>query len=223
LDAYKEGTVYIEELKEGVMDTKNKLNRGNRDIEEGHNIESKAFTVAPTPAANRKKYAKLSLLKTIFSGCVLLLFVVALFYFLSGYAKENFVSKDDIAIIEYQLGQINEKLEQETQVNQLLEKTNILQDKINIQRNKEFENLFADKIDQLTLKIATIEDKINALSENMPVLTQHRYHEVRRGESLFGIAQKYGLTLQKLCTLNSVDPEGKIFPGQKLVVHQPFL
>lgn len=45
-----------------------------------------------------------------------------------------------------------------------------------------------------------------------------QYHEVRRGESLYRISMKYGLSVDELCRLNNIHPHQIIRPGQKLLV-----
>lgn len=47
---------------------------------------------------------------------------------------------------------------------------------------------------------------------------KRRVHEVRRGENLYRIASKYGLTVDELCKLNDIKPGQAIYPGQKLFV-----
>lgn len=44
------------------------------------------------------------------------------------------------------------------------------------------------------------------------------YHTVGRGDSLYRIAKKYGLSVVELCQLNQITPKTIIRPGQKLVV-----
>ena len=45
-----------------------------------------------------------------------------------------------------------------------------------------------------------------------------RFHEVQKGETLFGIAAKYGLSVKELRALNSLSADQNIQPGQKLQV-----
>jgi LysM repeat protein len=45
-----------------------------------------------------------------------------------------------------------------------------------------------------------------------------RYHTVRKGESLYGIAKKYGLPVDTLRRLNNLNKKSVIRPGQKLLV-----
>jgi hypothetical protein len=48
--------------------------------------------------------------------------------------------------------------------------------------------------------------------------TKERYQEVRRGETLYRIAKKYGISVQELCLLNGINSNKTIQPTQKLFV-----
>jgi LysM repeat protein len=50
------------------------------------------------------------------------------------------------------------------------------------------------------------------------VKTDTVYHQVQHGETLYGIAKKYGISLAELCRLNQISTEQAIKPGQKLLV-----
>lgn len=45
-----------------------------------------------------------------------------------------------------------------------------------------------------------------------------RYHVVRKGESLYRIAKKYGVSVRELYRLNHLSPKSTIHPGQRLMV-----
>jgi LysM repeat protein len=45
-----------------------------------------------------------------------------------------------------------------------------------------------------------------------------QYHEVSRGETLFRISKKYGITVNQLRQLNNLTQNQAIYPGQKLLV-----
>ena len=45
------------------------------------------------------------------------------------------------------------------------------------------------------------------------------YYRVHRGDSLYGIAQEYGLTVEELRRLNNLTKGHVIYPGQKLLVN----
>jgi N-acetylmuramoyl-L-alanine amidase len=45
-------------------------------------------------------------------------------------------------------------------------------------------------------------------------------HTVKKGETLWAIARRYGLTTDTLRALNHLESNCKIFPGQKLTVYR---
>jgi len=45
-----------------------------------------------------------------------------------------------------------------------------------------------------------------------------RYHVVRSGDSPYGIAQKYGISVEELRRLNNLNTKELIYPGQKLLI-----
>lgn len=55
-----------------------------------------------------------------------------------------------------------------------------------------------------------------------PLVTGVRYHTVRRGESLWSVAHRYGISLQSLRRWNGIDPnESVVRVGQRLAVTPP--
>lgn len=54
--------------------------------------------------------------------------------------------------------------------------------------------------------------------QKKPSASEKRLHEVRRGETLFSIAKKYGMTTDELRRLNHLSKNSGIQPGQKLIV-----
>jgi len=223
------------------MDTNNKDNREDRDIEvdmfnieEGPEAKSEAFTAVSIPP-DREKHSRFPRRKMVLIGGVVLLLVAGLVYFLTDYVEKNLISKEDTVIIQYQLGQINEKLEQDaaakegaenafsSEFSKLSERIDGLEAKINLLKNKDSEKLMTRQFDQIASRIDGIENKINALSKNETTITQEQFYKVRRGETLFAIARKHDLTLKELCALNNISPKHKIYPGQKLVVRPPLV
>jgi LysM repeat protein len=45
-----------------------------------------------------------------------------------------------------------------------------------------------------------------------------QYHVVKRGENLYRISLRYGLSLNRLCKLNGITPEHTIWPGQRILI-----
>jgi LysM repeat protein len=48
--------------------------------------------------------------------------------------------------------------------------------------------------------------------------TKDRYHEVRRGETLYRIAKKYDISVEELCRLNDINSNKIIQPAEKLLI-----
>jgi LysM repeat protein len=79
-----------------------------------------------------------------------------------------------------------------------------------------------ERLKTLETKIARIEDLSPQLLEKGAASTKsssrESYHIVSPGDTLSGIAGKYGLTVQVLCKLNQLTVDQPIKPGQKLLV-----
>jgi LysM repeat protein len=79
------------------------------------------------------------------------------------------------------------------------------------------------KVEGLEHKTVDLEKHIRKLRGSMsqlprPVSTKGqevRYHEVRQGKTLSGIAKVHDLALKDLCRLNQITPETIIGPGQR--------
>ncbi len=46
----------------------------------------------------------------------------------------------------------------------------------------------------------------------------HKFHEVEPGETLWNIAQRYGMSVDEIVRLNKLNPSETIYPGQKVLV-----
>ena len=95
-----------------------------------------------------------------------------------------------------------------------------------------------DQLEGTTKKITRLEGEFRKLNKSVKILNRSlstevkgksiqkkavspikkAHHVVRRGESLFKIAKRYGLTVSELCRLNQITPKTVIRPGQKLIV-----
>jgi LysM repeat protein len=97
-----------------------------------------------------------------------------------------------------------------------------------VSERKEPETHPTPRIDELSRRMDRLENRIAAVApgpqastpapEKTTPQTKAKYHEVRRGETLFRISKDYGLSLEQLCRLNQITPETPIQPGQKLLV-----
>ncbi len=51
-----------------------------------------------------------------------------------------------------------------------------------------------------------------------PQKVLHKVHEVEPGETLWNIAQRYGMSVDEIVRLNKLNPSQTIYPGQKVLV-----
>lgn len=82
------------------------------------------------------------------------------------------------------------------------------------------------KLEGAEEKIAYLESQVKRLERSLSKLTrpvtsrskERAYHEVRQGDTLSRIAEKYGITVERLCHLNKITPKTVIRPGQRLLI-----
>ena len=91
------------------------------------------------------------------------------------------------------------------------------------------EKSFESKIKKMDAKLGELQNRIAAVkppsvvSKETPKETvqpvKKRTHLVRTGETLYGISHRYGVSIDKLRTLNKLDKKADIYPGQKLKIN----
>jgi LysM repeat protein len=77
------------------------------------------------------------------------------------------------------------------------------------------------EIEQLkkgTAGMTTQAKKAEPVRKQVASQTRGRYHVVQKGESLYKIAVKYGMSVRDLFRLNNLTSKSVIHPGQKLVI-----
>ncbi|MBW1714846.1 MAG: LysM peptidoglycan-binding domain-containing protein [Deltaproteobacteria bacterium] len=78
-----------------------------------------------------------------------------------------------------------------------------------------------EKVDELEKTVGSVPSKTKAprpFQAKPAPRAEKRYHEVRPGDTLYRIAQKYRMSVRELCRLNNIAPDQAIHPGQKLLV-----
>ncbi len=91
------------------------------------------------------------------------------------------------------------------------------------------EGALAEKLETLSRRVEALEKKpasaekpaaatVKEKPKKETATTKKRYHEVKKGETLYQISKKYGISLTELRNLNNLNPEQAIQPGQKLQV-----
>ena len=70
----------------------------------------------------------------------------------------------------------------------------------------------ADEVDDVDESLVELDEE----SEAPQPTKDKQYHKVKKGETLYSIAQKHGLTVDELCKLNRISKKSKIRPGNIL-------
>jgi len=139
--------------------------------------------------------------KFLIPGCIgIVLLIAVIAFFVTG---RNGDSTEDLASIQAGLNRLEERLAR-------LEGLEKLEDRI-VRLEKEGKRL------QQELKQIVSRD-VTSPPKGMAPEVKQKYHTVRSGESLYTISKKYGISTDRLCTLNKITPKEPIQPGQKLLV-----
>ena len=83
------------------------------------------------------------------------------------------------------------------------------------------------RLNQISMALGKLEKQRSAPSpqtppatpkKKAPVKAKARQHTVQKGETLYSISRKYGMSVNALRKLNGIGSDAKIYPGQKLKV-----
>ena len=166
---------------------------------------------------NKNKKGYFSLFQPLI-GTIMFCFIVVFVLFFSSCGKEE--ENDKINSVLVRLDQIEKKQLKYTEIIAQLEtlfkhleesdtnlKTEV--EKINKQvgiLQKEFSNNTKEP-----MKKGTVEKEKTSK-------VKRSYYEVQEGDSLYGIANKYGLSVEELCSMNNISKRKIIRPGQKIII-----
>lgn len=79
----------------------------------------------------------------------------------------------------------------------------------------------SDRVDRISRRLEALSKRAPAETSPGPSATgQPATHTVQRGETLFSIAKRYGLSVEALSRLNGIGRNDVIQPGQQLIVGQ---
>jgi len=161
------------------------------------------------------------------AGIILLIIIIAIF---SG--GDNKRSTADLAPIQVRLDLLEKRLTRlegvELKIASLekqekrLEQSIVETDRSKIDLTQRLDKLI-QRFESLEKRIAPVPAKSKAplAIQRKPISpAKKRYHEVSPGETLYRIAQQYGISVNELCRLNNITPKQAIHPGQKLLVAQ---
>lgn len=162
---------------------------------------------------------------TLYVGMAVAIIVIVAVIFLSGGSKG--VDQKVVTDIQSRLDQMEKRLSAmdglESKVSQLLEQENDVRQTIS--RTEGSIATLTNRMDSLSKTVTAVEKKMEsapAAPKAPPAAAGKtaagRYHVVQKGETLYGIAQKYKTTVAELRRLNSLTSNDAIYPNQKLMV-----
>jgi LysM repeat protein len=180
-----------------------------------------------------------SLKPVLIGGGVLLIAVIVLLMFLSGAPKT--AERDLIKGMEARLKGIEEKLAKLEWIDTGMARLERKEKEIGSinERMAQLEGALTRKVDQLSKEMtkpapkppepaapkaepAAPKPDVAAPKAAAPAKaekdTRAKLHAVQRGETIYGISRKYGITAEQLMKLNKLGPKDAIKPGQQLVV-----
>jgi len=166
--------------------------------------------------------------KTLFLGGVCIVLLILLIALLLG--GDTGLSRKDLTPIQVKLDLLDKRLEKlegmESRIGFIENQQTELQQFIaDIDRSG---RSMTEQVDKITEKVDELEKRMASVPPKPEVPKQvqakplapakKRYHEVRPGETLYRIAQKYRMSVRELCRLNKIARDQAIYPGQKLLV-----
>ena len=141
----------------------------------------------------------------IFWGAVILILIVVAAIFFTG---RNNRFAEDLEAINARIDRLEKRLPQ-LDVKDMNKKAAHLEGQV-----KELKKSVA----KLNRKIAARPKTRPAIKKKAASQTKRRYHKVRPGETISGIARKYAVSVDKLRRYNNLTKNQIIYPGQKLWV-----
>lgn len=103
------------------------------------------------------------------------------------------------------------------------QRMNALEQKIS-SLEKQQTNLYNELVKTFTEKVEMLEKRTSEKEKApeppklLPSLEKKRYHEVQKGETLFRIARKYGISVDDLRRTNNLPAGATVVRGQKLLI-----
>ena len=127
-------------------------------------------------------------------------------------------AKVDLAPIQNRIDQMEKKL---AQVDANAKKIDALEGQIRsfqqtLSKWEGTSRSLGERIDKLAKQMEKTQAELPAQKAQAPA--RARYYEVRRGDTLYGIAQKHGISMDQLLRLNKMKKNAEIQPGQRLLV-----
>ncbi|OPL16799.1 MAG: hypothetical protein AVO39_00550 [delta proteobacterium MLS_D] len=157
----------------------------------------------------------------ITAGCVLALILIVL---LLSSGDEPAVSQDDFTALMLRVNRIESRVAQldgmERAVADLLENRKDVPGDAPVLISRL--DALSKKVDALQRNMGTLSAEAQALKTTATSKTEERgtprYHTVKQGETLFGIARAYNVDLDRLCSMNKINRRDTLHEGLKLAI-----
>ena len=99
---------------------------------------------------------------------------------------------------------------------------------VSVAKLSRIETPLREQVEKLNQKMSQLESRLASVpegAETSPTVAERpvfqsegRFYEVRRGDTLFRIANNHGLTVGELRSYNDLEESNMIYPGQRLLV-----
>ena len=151
---------------------------------------------------------------------MMIFFIVAFVLFFSSCGKED---NDKIGSIQTRLDQIEER---QLKYEEIANKTDQLE--ILFKRLEDDSANLKNEVEAISKQVGILQKAYSTITEKpkASVTVQKKktskvkgnYYEVQEGDTLYGIANKYGLSVEELYSMNNISKGQIIHPGQKILI-----
>jgi LysM repeat protein len=210
----------MDEREEGSMEHFLELPEEAEEAEEAADDEN-------THQPSKSSDSRFQLMNIILCGVGVLIVILLIVTF---WVRGDEATKEDVGQIQAMIGLIGERVKQleglEGRIAQLENQGKSLQESVaerdksgnSVARRLDALNKRLDAMREIMISVEARSEAQLAAREKSGSQGEGRYHEVRSGETLYGIAKKYSLSVQELCQQNSISPNYSLKPGQRLLV-----
>ena len=171
-------------------------------------------------------FQKKSVIPYVIGGVGLIALIIFFIFMIS--APGDVADREQLQAIEARIQQLEGKLATIGVIDQALDRLAKQEQELDSLGNRldRFETTVKTQIDQIIKELGILHQK-TAHTPTPKAQTQQpaaeykkeikqNYHQVRPGETLYGISRLYGLTVDQLRSYNNIGPNAAIQPGQKL-------
>jgi LysM repeat protein len=171
-------------------------------------------------------FQKKSVIPYVIGGVGLIVLIIFFIFMIS--APGDVADNEQLQAIEARIQQLEGKLATIGVIDQALDRLAKQEQELDLLGNRldRFETTVKTQIDQIIKELGILHQKTAhtptpKAQAQQPAAEDKKeikpsYHQVRPGETLYGISRLYGLTVDQLRSYNNIGPDAAIQPGQKL-------